>query len=456
MNLQKTALLFVLFSTLMTCYSQTPFYYEARHYAMNRFENKLMPDILSISTETYVIRSAGSDTTLIHQQTKHYGSEGHLDFSVIENPQREEEKFYYIRQLDQPEEVFRLYLEKEKEADISIKTIDDSTYVFEFTQEGFSQKLELHTSADRVWTREDSLLIEYKFDDSGNLTQFVHQVEGGDVGFQSDLEILTTDEHGNWTSRVSSNTAYGQSQSFLQKRQIQYRDQYEVADYFELKIDSLFIDGQLILDPAGLEPEPLVEDADEDEIRRFFHQKSKFDLAEASEFRRYFNEDYFFEFSVNEADDLAQMEERLYAYLKTHAADLRNNRHFEGRTRSLRWFDQTDSYLRLELMEPEASPTDTWELINGYKCRLYTRINARGIEEFYYVTEELPFINYFDFTCSLPGLVMKCTRNIVGYGEISVVTKIEKTNYPFRFLEFVKELNEKFGTEIQYLQRIKA
>lgn len=454
MTINKSTLLLILCALANFGYTQTLSYYELRHFAISSYENKHMDEVLGIATVVYSLDAETADTTVIFEQTEYYDGEGNLAFAIVEDENLEEVR-YWVKQLNQPAQAFTIYTNLGWDAAFTVDKKEDDATSIQFVQHDFRTNMELVSTATGVQVLADSMTSECVWNEEGYITEIVHQ-DKQQPTFKSNFEILRTDRKGNWTSRLIHNSSDGQTSTYLQKRTIKYEDQHEAARYFELKIDSLFIAGQHIRKLDMLRPRFRGVKPDSAEIQRQAQQERIFRFAENLYHRKYFNKDYFFDFNFSEKDELEVLENRFYGTSSTRVIDLRNNRYFEGRTSSERWFDKTSKYKTLERLEAEPTPTDEWADINGYRCRAYTRKNARGREEVFYVTEELPFVNYFEFTCRLPGFVMKSTRNISDWGEVTVVVGIEAADYPFRFLEFMDGLNDRFGTEIQYLHKAAA
>ena len=459
---EKATLFFILFLFTNTCNSQTlsnddwrkmQVYYELHNYAMSRYEHKNISKILSIASESYFIDPISQDSSILSKQVEYYDGEGNLEFLYL-NEIQDNDIRYWMKQFDKPHQTFNIYADGVKDSHFSIKSINDSTCMFELFQDDLNRSITVFIDSTMIRTLSDSTISVCKFDNNNNFTEVKNIDKNGKTSFILNLEILTSDKNNNWTSRIIKNTSNGEASTFFQKRNIKYADEYEISKYFELKIDSLLIGDQLIIDPEVLNPNndgSKFNTADEDAKLKHEHvYESVLNLFH----KKYFNKNYFLKFSASEKEETEILKDRLFKYLKTYVMDIKNKRYYRGRTNSKRWFDKTASFNRLEQMESQPSPTDNWIHINGYDCREYIKLNSKGKKEIFFVTEDLPFINYCDFTFTLPGFVMKSTRQLQDFGDITIVTSIKQSNYPFHFLAFLNELNDKYGVEIKYLQKI--
>ena len=452
----QITILLMLVALVDLSYAQTAAYYELRHFVMSNYENKHMDEVLSISSKVYALDSGAEDTTLVYEQVEYYDGEGNLAFSCIKDPESSEVR-YWVKQLRRPDQqAFTIFTNLGRDGIFIIQSADESSSTVEFAQNVYSAELNLQVDEEMVRMQVDSIQLGYIFGDQGNITKVVHRLENGELAFESAIEILNVDDKGNWTNRILTNTSGGSVDTYLHQREIKYEDAYEAAKYFELKIDSLIIADEYIRNIRTLRPRFSGGKPDSLELRKQAQQERIFRFAENLYHRKYFNDDYFFDIIFSEKDELKILENRFYGPSRAQVTDLRKQRFYQGRTSSERWFDKTASYKRLQGLEAEPTPTDEWTEIDGYRCRAYVRKNARGRDEVFYVTEELPYVNYLEFTCVLPGFVMKSTRNIADWGEVTVVVDLEEAKYPFRFLEFMRELNGQFGTQIQYLHELGA
>ncbi len=453
--IKRQASIFLMLAVLVNiCYAQTSSFYELRHFVMSSYENKHMDEVLSISSEVYSLDSGTGDTTLVYEQVEYYDGEGNLAFSCIKDPESSEIR-YWVKQLRRADQqAFTIFTNLGRDGTFTIQSADESSSTVEFAQNAYSAELNLQVDEEMVRMQVDSLQLEYIFGDQGNITQVVHRLENGEPTFESTIEIFDVDDKGNWTNRILTNTSGSSIDTYIHQREIKYEDEYEAAKYFELKIDSLIIDNEYIRNIRTLRPRFSGGKPDSLELRKQAQQERIYRFAENLYHRKYFNDDYFFDIIFSEKDELKILKNRFYGPSRAQVTDLKNQRFYQGRTSSEQWVDKTASYKRLQGLEAEPTPTEEWTEINGYRCRAYTRKNARGRAEVFYVTEDLPYVNYLEFTCVLPGFVMKSTRNIADWGEVTVVVDLEVANYPFRFLEFMEELNDSFGTQIQYLREL--
>lgn len=411
-------------------------------------ETKNLSNILSMEYQTFYINT---DTFISSENVLYYDGKGNLVFHYEYDYHSDETK-HWIKKSDVSHNHFDIYTKGEKDSFFSKKQLNDSTFQTEiFNQESYIQT-SIFLNSNTILNLPDSTIVEMKFDSLHNLANAKLTKKNGEIGSIYEYETLDFDKKGNWTKRIETFVSNKDTYKFLKKRKIKYADEYEISTYFELTIDTALLDGQLILDPEILNPSPdgkAIDFDDEEAMKRsdiynayqrLFHQK-------------YFNKDYFMVFSTNKKGYTEVLNERLLYYYPAYVFDVANKRNFKGRTKSNRWFDKTEIFNRLEQTESPPSPTENRIQINGYNCREYSKTNLLGKTDKYFVTEELPFINYCDFTFTLPGFVIKSERYIPILGETKLVVDIKKCGYPFHFLEFLKELNEKFGTKIIYLQK---
>lgn len=449
-KLKKAVLLSILLATSNLCNAQTNTFFELLHYAINSCEYKNKAEILSVETEIYSIDSTSQDSFVMFDQLEYYDGAGNLVFLKIEETY---DVRYWLKQLNASDQIYNIYTDGAKESHFSIES-NDSAYQFEFFDNDSDQKLDIFIDTEKIQTRSDSVIIEGQFNDRGYFSQIKHKDTSGNAFFVMNLETLTYDEKGNWTSRIIKNNSRGKTYTYLKKRKINYADEYKITKYLELEIDSLIMDQQLIVDPELLNPDSIERFANSRDEEAIREQKFIYESALRLFYKKYFNDDYFFNFSFSENETKQVLNERLLKHLKTFVFDIKNKRFYRGRTNSKRWFDKTGSFNRMQEMESPPTITDKRLQINGYNCSEYVRLKPTGEKEIYYVTEELPFINYADFTFKLPGFILKSTRHLREMGAVTIVTNIKETNYPFHFLAFLTELNVVFGIEIKYLQAL--
>ena len=422
---------------------------ELRQFAMSMFEPKNSTEILSVSTESYIIDSASKDTSKTDERIAYYDGKGNLAFLYSEDHQSENTQHW----IKQPDQTYNVYYDGVQVSGFSIQSIDKSHRRIELPQQDARHIIDIQANSNKIRVLADTTIIESRFNAQGDVTAIVLMDLSGNISTSLNLEILTKDQHANWTSRRIKRVLNGEEITFFQKREIRYADEYAIAELSEISMDSLIINDQLITDPEVLNPDN--EDnklgATDEEGR--ISQKFAYKAVKKLFYKKYFNDDYFFNFSVNDEEVAETLDERLFKYLRTFIFDRKNKRTYMGRTNSKRWFDKTTSFKRMEQMESPPTPTDNWVNINGYHCREFVKLNSEGKEESFFVTEDLPFTNYADFTFTLPGFILKSTKYYQDIGKTTIVVSINQADYPFHFLEFLGELNETFGVDIKYLQQ---
>ena len=437
--LKKTCLYFILFIIPIFSLSQT----------MAHLETKRLTDILSIETQKFIINS---DTSITQEQVEYYDGRGNLVYFFEYDNDTGQTK-HVMMQNDLPFKFYYEYNDGKRDSYFSEKQLNDSTYIMEYFLQDTVVSTIIFLDSSTVLILPDSTIKEIKYDNQHNFKEIKYTKKDGEIDVIFKYEILESDKKGNWTKRFETIISNRSSHTFLSERKIKYFDDYEITSYFEIEIDTFKLDGRLIKNPEILKPNLNDKLIDSDLEEEFINQKFIYESVQRLFHVKYLSDKYFLNFSTNKLGIDEVLKLRLLYYFTTVVYDIKNERHFKGRTKSKRWFDKTESYKRLEQMESPPLPTENWIQINGYSCREYVKTNTIGKADKFFVTEKLPFINYCDFTFNLPGFVMKSERYIPKFGETSIVVDVVKCKYPFHFLENLKELNEKYGTEIMYLQK---
>jgi hypothetical protein len=455
---EKIGLILLTFFGFCTANSQIPteeewrnmmVFNELRQFAISMYEPKKSTGILSISTESYFIDPVSKDTSKTDERIAYYDGKGNLAFLYSEDHQSENTQHW----IKQPDQTYNVYYDGVQVSVFSIQSIDKSHRRIELTQQDTKHPIDIEANSSKIRVQADTTIIESRFDAQGDVTAIVLMDLSGNINTSLNLDILTRDQHANWTSRLIKRLSEGEEITFFQKREIRYADEYTIAELLEIKMDSLEINDELITDPEVLNPDNEDNKLSATDEEGRISQKFAYKAVRKLFYKKYFNDDYFFNFSVNDEEVAETLDERLFKYLRTFVFDRKNKQIYMGRTNSKRWFDKTASFRRMEQMESPPTPTDNWENINGYHCREFVKLNSEGKEETFFVTEDLPFINYIDFTFTLPGFILKSTRYYQDIGKATIVISINQADYPFHFLEFLGELNETFGVEIKYLQQ---
>ncbi len=417
---------------------------------MTHLETKNLSAILAIENQRFTI---DSDTTITEERVEYYDGKGNVVY-LFEYDHDLERAKHWMKQDDAPFKSYDIYTDGKRDAHFSEKKLNDSTYRFEyFAHDSLYVSTNIFLDSQTVLIIPDSTIVEMEFDSLRNFTEIKNIGKDGKIEATYKFEVLAIDEKGNWTERLERNISEKQEYTILHQRRIKYSDEYKISNYFELNIDTVTLDGRLITDPEALNPNTSSKLADEIYDEDSLDEKSIYESFQSLFYQKYFNSNYFLRFSTNREGAAKVLEDRLLFYYTTHVFDVRNEKHFIGRTQSNRWFDKTASFNRLEQLESPPVPTEKWVQVNGYNCREYLALGPNGGTNRFFVTEELPFINYCDFTFTLPGFVMKSERYIPGVGEVKLVVDLKECSYPFHFLEFLDGLNEAYGTEIMYLQR---
>lgn len=369
-----------------------------------------------------------------------YDGSGKVEFRSIKSDQYHQNRNeVWLRNYSEHGEYFDIYDNRDKLYFYRETAVNDSTISIEQKHRYSNDKVQLETYLKRgesyIITFPDSIFIKLYKDDNGNVTKQVLRDKDGKEKI-SHTEYLKFDPKGNWTSCIKSSTYEDRTFRILLERTIYYKSDYSINKYLKLEVDSLFLNNNYISSPEDLKSS-----------HNKFHSKAISRLFR----KRYFNSDYFFYFNIDSVDEKQSLDTRLFNEIKTYIQDIKNNRYFSGLTNDDRWFDKTNTYKQLESMTEAPKPSGKVKTINGLLCKEYLGTNESGQKEKYYVTDKYPFINYFDFTFTLPGLIIKSEKYFKPFGKHELTIKISETKYPFHYLEFLEALEE-IDVEVNYLK----
>lgn len=416
---------------------------------MNNLETKHLSDILAIEHQLF---SLDYDTVLTEKRVEYYDGSGNMLYAF-----EDEETRHWIKQHDVPYTFFNIYNNGNKDSHLAEKQLNDSTYRSEyFIYDSLCTTTYVFLDPYTFLRLPDSSIMNIQLDEQQNFVRTTNTNKEGEVVASCDFEVLAIDEKGNWLERVEKNQFGEFSYTELRKRTIKYTDEYEISKFYELSVDTASLNGQIITDPESLNPDPndsaVINGLDDpiwDQMRvhRFF--KSFF-------FQHFLSDDYYLRFALDSEMIADALEERLLYQCEGFAFDIKNGKYYAGRTRTGRWFDGTNKIKLLEQIGSTPTPTEQWVEINGYHCREYVKpgLDGKSTDRFF-VTKDLPFVNYAEFDTALPGFVMKCERHFPEIGEIKLVMNINEVRYPFHLLEFVDKLKEELKIETLYLRRRK-
>ncbi len=417
---------------------------------MHNLETKHLSSILAVENQSFFIKS---DTTLSEERVEYYDGQGNIVY-LFEYDHDSKQTKHWMKQDQVPYNLYHVYTNGKRDSSFIEKQLNDSTYVLEYyVNDSLFRSTNILLDTQTILILPDSTIVEMKYDNQHSFSEIRYLNKNNEPKTTIEYEVLARDKKGNWIKRLEKIISDNRNYTFLHQRKIKYADDYEVLNYFELSIDTLILDGRQIADPEILNPNPNGKLAYQEQDEAFNHKIDVYRSIQNLFHQKYFNNYYFLNFSTNKKGATKVLEDRLLYYYPTVVFDVKSKKYFSGRTQSKRWFDKTASFNRLEQLEPAPVPTDRWVQINGYNCREYIKSNSIGKTDRFFVTEQLPFINYCDFTFVLPGFVIKSERYLPVLGEVELVMNLKKCRYPFHFLEFVKELNEKFGTAIRYVRK---
>lgn len=417
---------------------------------MTHLETKDLSTILAIEHQMFFINT---DTTLSEERVEYFDGAGNLVYLFEQDFDMDRTK-HWLKNENLPFASYNIFTDRKKDAYFSEKSLNDSTYQLEhYIEDSLHVFTQIYLDDQTILMLPDSTKVEIEFDTQHNFVEQKYLKKDGTLQVRFEYETLSVDKKGNWTKRLENIISDRSNYTILHQRTIKYSEEYEIVNYFELIIETAILEGQVITDPEVLNPNPNKSVHYEDKDEAFFDRKKVYQSFRKLMFQKYFNREYFFQFASDKKGTTKVLEDRLPYYQTTFAFDLKNKKYYSGRTKTKRWFDKTRSFNRLESTESSPTPTEKLIQINGYQCREYTKPNQIGSVDRFYVTEEFPFINYGDFTFRLPGFVMKTERYLPILGTVEIIVDIEKCKYPFHFLEFVKGLNEEYGTEVGYLRK---
>ena len=415
------------------------------------FDCKDLTQVFKIEHETYLIRdNIPKYANLLNKGHDLFDGHGELQFSWrLEDDLKNEE--IWLKDLDYPHSKYGIYSNKKKDSEYIEEQLDEVTKKIQF-EKRYPQGFKTFVQIDPLTTLilPDSIRLLKELDSLGHVLKTYTKDTKDKTHAITNYKCLNYDHKGNWTEREKTVSTGNRTFKLITKRTLYYKGEYEVNEYRKIVIDSFQLDDKYIKDPEELKPTKKTE-INKKERNEYLLAKRLYQSAGQLFHNKYFNTNHFVYIATSEAEEKETFKTRLFHRVKAKVIDLKTNKFYTGTTSSERWFDHSKKFMEMEKLHEPPAPTDRTQMINGYECQEYIKTNEDGKLERFYMTELLPFINYCDFTFTLPGLIMKSERHIKNFGKTSIVIKIEKATYPFLYFEFMNEAKKIFGLDFSYL-----
>jgi len=344
------------------------------------------------------------------------------------------------------------------------KTIlDEHTFTEALTHEDYHTFFKIkRINSNTLFVLPDSMYIVENKQGKINKTNFFKLLPSGDTIVVRDFKITNhqIDQMDNWSKqtktvrRPESNYRSGKY-DVLSERKIYYQDSFMREPYYEIVPSLVKVNGKEMTHEGNEKAFEERRQAIMESTGGSIGYDSFYDIIATHFLKRYYNSTYFFEIMVRNADEKEILKTRLFNDYVIKILRFKDKAFYYGRFHSDgHWMDESRSFqvkksAFSENMERITKTGKTKE-VNGYLCDEYKMEIASKVK-YYYVTEELPFIDYFISPYTFPGFVLRIEEDFDEIGHVVFEYDVKKVDYPAHFLEFTKKGQKKMGIKFNYL-----
>ena len=432
------------------------------------FEGISIPDALKVDSKT----TKTSEWTEENHCISLIAEDGEPFFSRIKSDSSDEEEIW-LRQESDSSVVWNVYAIKKVEGrtkrDLFMKfhktQLDGNTYREELIQEHRQISKEVQRiDTNTTFTLPDSIYAVKSKKAEGEVIKYYKLLPSGDTTLIGQIKISNSqmDHMNNWSEQTKTAQRFRSNNFEIEydiqsNRKIYYRDSFKREQYYEIIPSSLIVNGQKMTYEDNKKAFEKRKKTEFEATGASIGYDLQYKIIDRYFYKRYFNSKYFFEVEIPDIIEKKILEKRLFTDISINILGLHNQEFYSGRLHYNRWFDKTRSFQQMKtyLSEKMESLTKTGKTkeVNGYKCDEYKML-IDSKERFYYVTEELPFIDYFMSNYTFPGFVLRIEEHFDQVGQVIFECDVKKVNYPAHYLEFTKKGQEKLGIKFNYLSQL--
>ena len=342
--------------------------------------------------------------------------------------------------------------------------LEDQSYRETFIQkdQNLSRKV-LAIDGNTTFTLPDSIYSLKRQNENGAETSYYKLHPSGDTTLLG--RVLKSndkvDHKGNWLEqretiqRLLPNNS--ETEEMLRhSRKIRYRDSFELEPYFEIVPSLLQVNGQEMTYEDNEKAFEARKKAELEATGGSISYDTQYKIINQYFHKRYFSSEYLFEIELADVVEKKILEKRLFTDISLNVLNLHSQEFYAGRLHHNRWFDKSRSFqeMKANLSEKvdEVTKTGKTREVNGYECDEYKMV-IDGQERFYYVTEALPFIDYFMSSYPFPGFVLRIEASFDQVGHVVFECDVKAVGYPAHYLELTKKGQEKLGIKFNYLSQ---